>query len=193
MHAIPPLRHLPNLISGLRLSLLPALLVVAYAQRPTLFLIGVALCFLTDVLDGLVARSLELTSELGAKLDSISDFAFYVTISIGAWWLWPEVLRREAFFFITILASIGTPVLVALAKFRTTTSYHTWSVKLAALMMGISLLLMFGLGIAWPFRAAALWCAIAAVEEIAITALLPVAESNVPTAWHALKIRRNQL
>ncbi|MGI9336832.1 MAG: CDP-alcohol phosphatidyltransferase family protein [Gammaproteobacteria bacterium] len=186
------IRHLPNMISGLRLALLPVLLVVAYTQRPTLFLFGAALCFFTDVLDGLMARSLGLTSELGAKLDSISDFAFYVTIAIGAWWLWPDLLRRELPYFVTVLASICVPVLVALVKYRTTTSYHTWSVKLAALATGLSVLAMFGLGVAWPFRFAALCCAVAAAEEIAITVLLPVSQSNLPTFWHALRVRRRR-
>lgn len=186
------IEHLPNLISGLRLALLPVLLAVAYMGRPTLFLIGVALCFFTDVLDGLLARALGLTSELGARLDSISDFAFYVTISIGAWWLWPDLLRQEAPYFATVLASIGLPVLVALAKYRATTSYHTWCVKLAALTMGISLLVMFGLGIVWPFRVAALCCALAATEEIAITLSLPAARSNVSTFWHALRLRKTR-
>ena len=186
------LRHVPNMISGLRFALLPALLAVAHTGRATLFLFGVALCFFTDVLDGFLARSLGLTSELGAKLDSVSDFAFYITISIGAWWLWPDLLRLEAPYFVTILTSLAAPVLVALAKYRTTTSYHTWSVKLAALVTGLSVLIMFGLGVTWPFRAAAVWCAVAAAEEIAITLLLPAPQSNLPTLWHALRFRKDQ-
>jgi len=53
--------------------------------------------------------------------------------------------------------------------------------------MGLTLYVLFLGGPAWPFRAAAVVCILAAVEEIAITLLLPEPESNLRSVWDVLK------
>ena len=42
-------------------------------------------CGLSDVLDGFVARKLNIISDFGSKLDSISDLLFYSTMMIKVW------------------------------------------------------------------------------------------------------------
>ena len=49
---------------------------VSYSYS-SLFILVYVLCGFTDVLDGFVARKLNIQSEMGAKLDSISDILFY--------------------------------------------------------------------------------------------------------------------
>lgn len=183
------IRHLPNLVTWLRILLVPVFLAFAITGHPWAFLVTVAAGFLSDLLDGLLARALGQTSEFGAKLDSLADFTFYLTIPLGAWWLWPDILHREALFFAAVIASITVPPLAALVKFRALSSYHTWGAKLAALLVGLSLLTLFGLELAWPFRIAAGVSVLAAIEEVGITLILPKPRSNVRTFWHVVKAR----
>ena len=58
----------------------------------------------------------------------------------------------------------------------------------AALVSLVSLLLIFDL--AWPFRLAALFLLACAVDEIVITYLLPECRHDVPSVFHAARLRR---
>jgi CDP-diacylglycerol--glycerol-3-phosphate 3-phosphatidyltransferase len=177
--------HIPNALSGFRLLAAPVMLYLAWIGKPFSFLVLLAISLSTDAVDGYLARRLSWQSELGAKLDSWGDFATYVTVPLGAWWLWPDVLRREAIFVWIAIAAYIVPLVVGFAKFRRLTSYHTWAAKVSAVVMGISALLLFLTDIAWPFRVAAVFQALEALEEIAITFTLPKRQSNIPSFWHA--------
>jgi hypothetical protein len=82
------------------------------------------------------------------------------------------------------------PTVVAYAKYRAVPGYHTWSVKLGSVAMGISVPLLLLFDFAWPFRVAALWQVVCAIDELAITWLLARCHNDVSTAFHALRIRR---
>jgi CDP-diacylglycerol--glycerol-3-phosphate 3-phosphatidyltransferase len=182
--------NVPNALSLSRLALVPVLLVLAFAGLRGAFVAVLALSFATDILDGFIARRLGQTSTLGARLDSLGDFAVYMSLPLCAWWLLPEVLMRNAGYFAAAAASVLTPALVALARFRQASGYHTLLVKAAALLMGGSLLALFAGAPEWLFRAAVPVSVLAAVEEIAITLVLREPRTNIPTLLHALRMRR---
>ena len=178
---------LPNLLTGFRFVAAPALLWLAWENHGIAFMGLLAIAFLTDLLDGLAARLTGQESQFGATLDSWADVITYLTIAISCWWLWPNIVRRELVYVIMIVASCLLPALAGFSKFGRFTSYHTWGVKLAALSMGLSLYIWFLGGPAWPFRVAAVICILAAIEEIALTLILPEPESNVRSIWDVLK------
>lgn len=178
---------LPNLLTGFRFVAAVGLLWLAWYGYGIAFMVLLALAFLTDLLDGLAARLTGQVSHFGAMLDSTADVVTYLTTAIGCWWLWPDVVRRELIFVVLIVASCLLPAIVGFSKFGCFTSYHTWGVKIAAASMGLSLYVLFFGGSAIPFRVAAVICILAALEEIALTLLLPESESNVHSIWHILK------
>ncbi len=181
---MPPWANAPNLLSAFRLIAAPFLLYLAWTHRPDLFLALLALTLLSDAIDGFAARRLHTTSELGTRLDSWGDLVTYLVIPLCAWWLWPEIIRREAGFVLLVLAALVVPLLAGLLKFRQLTSYHTWSAKTAAVLMSVAIFLLFIADIAWPFRCAAVLLGLSACEEIAITLRLPELRSNVRSYWH---------
>lgn len=178
---------LPNLLTGFRFVAAPGLLWLAWQGQGVAFMILLAIAFLTDLLDGLAARLTGQVTQFGATLDSWADVVNYLTIAVGCWWLWPDIVRKELIFVVLIVASCLLPAFVGFSKFGRFTSYHTLGVKLAAASMGLSLYLMFLGGPAWPFRVAAVICILAAIEEIALTLLLSQPESNVRSVWDVLK------
>ena len=184
------MRHLPNLISGCRLATAPVLLLLAWHGYAHAFLAVTTASFASDVLDGYLARRLGQTSDLGATLDSAGDFVIYLTLPLGAWWLWPAMVRRELPWFLTVLASCVLPPLVARWKFSAFASYHTWGAKLAALVVGGSAIVLFAGGPAWLFHLAVPVSVLAALDEIAITLVIPKRQANVPSFWHARKAQR---
>ncbi len=98
---ISDLKTLPNMLSISRLILIPAMLIPAYyiqdePQARFVFLIMFIIIGVTDKLDGTLARYLNQTTALGAKLDTIADMVFYPLIAlwlyrfesgvVGEWW-----------------------------------------------------------------------------------------------------------
>jgi len=173
----------PNLLSALRLALGVVLLGIAWWGNGRVFIGVLIFAFFLDLIDGPIARCWGMVSVLGPKIDSYADFSVYVSFFIGAWWLWPEIVQREAVFISLLGLSIVLPALTGLIKFRKATSYHTWLVKTAVVCMVPASLLLFLGGPAWPFQVAAVISACAGLEEIVISLLLDEPRSDVRSVF----------
>lgn len=182
---------LPNLISGFRLLLVPGLLLLAWGQWSRVFLVALTVSLVSDLLDGYLARRLNARSELGAKLDSWGDLATWLALPFCAWWLRPEVLRAEAVWLAGGIGVYLASILFGYVKYRRLVSYHTWGAKALSWIVGAAVLVFFANGPGWIFRIVMPVVALAAFEEIAMTAVLPTWRANVPTIWHALKLRKH--
>lgn len=184
MHSI--VANIPNLLSSFRLIAAPILLVIARQNRPNLFLALLAVSLMTDAIDGFIARRYMVTSKTGARLDSWGDFVTFSTIAVSVWWLWPGIMHREMLFAVTGIMSFLLPAAAGLVKFRRLPSYHTWAAKIQAVLMSSAIFILFGSGIAWPFRYAVLLQVLVSVEEIIITLFLKEQACNVPSLWHLM-------
>ncbi len=93
-------------------------------------------CGISDVLDGFVARKLNITSKFGSKLDSISDLLFY-SVMLKKVWKYLKMYLPE-FVMILIYVVIGcrvlTYALVGIVK-KTFSSRHTILNKITGLLM----------------------------------------------------------
>ncbi|TAK96474.1 MAG: CDP-alcohol phosphatidyltransferase family protein [Verrucomicrobia bacterium] len=181
---------LPNLLSALRLLCVPVLLTLAGFGFGRIFLALLIASLLTDALDGFFARKLKQCSEFGAKLDSWADLLTTLALPFCAWWLRPEVLREESAFLIVGLVFYFAAIAAGFVKFRRLTSYHTLGAKAAASSVAISAVVVFAGGPGWPLRVAMILTLLACTEEIIMTVMLKEWRANVPTLWHALKLRK---
>ncbi|HHH72959.1 MAG TPA: CDP-alcohol phosphatidyltransferase family protein, partial [Sulfuricurvum sp.] len=75
---------IPNILSMMRLAMAPLLVLTGITQSPESFFILLTLMLLSDALDGYLARRLQQTTVLGAKLDSYGDYATYLAVALGA-------------------------------------------------------------------------------------------------------------
>jgi cardiolipin synthase len=181
---------IPNLVSSIRILIAPLMIYLAIQGLETWFLAMLLFSGFTDVLDGFLARKLNQVTTLGSHLDSWGDFTIYSTMAIGAWILWPDIVRREMIYFSLILFSFLLPVLIGLFKYGRLTSYHTWSVKLAVFITFAGYILLFADFISWPFKIASLLCVYAGIEEILITVVLREERADIRSIWAALRLRR---
>ncbi len=165
------------------------MLLSAWWQRPVWFawLFGYAL--VSDLVDGSIARALGQASPLGARLDSIADAAVYLTAPAAALYLYPRLREGEWVTVIVIVLSYVVPIAVGYVKYKRLTAYHTLAARTAAILLGIAALLFVALGITWPLRIGAAVLVFSAIEEIAITSVLPDWRANVWTLAHALRSR----
>lgn len=183
--------QLPNGLSAFRLACVPILLWLAWGGARDAFLVLFAFGLLSDVLDGILARRLGVESEFGARLDQWGDFALWLTLPLSAWWLWRELVVRELFFVLLALVSMILPTSIAFMKYREVPGYHTWSVKGGAIMMGVAVPLLLLFEVPELFRAAALFQVVCAVDELGITLLLADCRHDVPSVFHAARLRKD--
>ena len=184
-----PFLTIPNMLSVARLVVVVPELYFAAVGNKVVFLVLVSFALFTDSIDGAIARWLRQDSLLGAKLDSLGDLATYVSIPICGWLLWPDIFIAEWVFAVMAILSYVLPVMVGLMRYRRVTSYHTWGAKLSAVLMGAAVLMLFMDISPWPFRIFTPIATLAGIEEIAITFTLREWHANVPTFWHARRIR----
>ena len=176
---------LPNLFSEFRIVAAPFLLLLAWLGLHGWFLGLLALALLTDAVDGYLARRLHETSELGAQLDSWGDLTTFLTVPLSVWWLWPDIITREAPFIMVVLSAYLAPMLVGVIKFKHLPSYHTWASKTSVVLMSIAVFTLLLFDFPWPFRVLAVLQILIGIEEIAITFVLKQRRYNVNSYWHA--------
>ena len=178
------LYSIPNILSLLRLALVPVLVGLASAQRGDIFLVVLAASLLSDVLDGYLARKLGLVSELGAKLDSWGDILTYAAMILGLHLIWPDIFDKQAEFLFAAMMSFILPTLLAFRKFGAYPSYHTWGAKLAAVLMAPAYYVLILADADSFFRVVILFHLLVAAEEMAITFILNRPRSNVGSVFY---------
>lgn len=183
------LLKIPNLISLIRILIAPLLFGFAFLQMEIWFLAALIFSGLTDVLDGFLARKLNMITALGAHLDSWGDFTIYTTMATCALILWPELTQRELLYYTLLLFSFLLPALIGLIKFGKLTGYHTWSVKIAVFVTFVGYISLYSGLAAWPFKLAAILAVIAGIEEILITFTLREERTDVRSIVAALRQR----
>lgn len=152
---------LPNILSLCRLSGIPLLWVFAFQGRPEWVGVGMAILLLTDFLDGLLARSMNQVTELGAKLDSLADNLLAPSAFIWLLMLCPEILKgNNPVVFIAAAGTNLTMQFVAYLKFkRYPPNLHLYSAKASAVVTTVFILvaLLSGFSSALFYLAAGLY------------------------------------
>ncbi len=70
------MKNIPNSLSLIRMALS---VILIFINNRFIFLTIYLICGLSDVLDGYIARRYKVESNVGAKLDSLADFIFFIT------------------------------------------------------------------------------------------------------------------
>jgi len=180
----------PNLLSGARIALMPALLTAAIAGSRVGFLVVAALSLATDVLDGFLARRLNAFSELGRKLDSAADYLTLLVGLGGIALLWPDIMRRELWWVVAVLAAFFAVIVYGFARLGRAPCYHTWASKAGAVGCALSLIPLLAEISAVPFHVMVALEIFAGLEELTIVVLVPSHVGEMPTVWHAWRLRR---
>ena len=108
--------NIPNSLSLFRIIAAPFLLLTGWFNMPTLFFILFGSMLLSDALDGIIARMLDQTSELGARLDSYGDILTYLSTPIAVWWLWPDLVKDELYYIMAAIIIYIMPALFSLMR-----------------------------------------------------------------------------
>lgn len=170
--------NLANILTGLRLVLVPIFLLALFAGNghETPFRIAAfvifALACITDRLDGLLARNYGMATEFGAFVDPIADKALIGSALIGLsmlgdlpWWVTVLILTRELAVTLLRLAVIRRGVIPA-----------SWGGKLKTLVQAVAIGL-FVLPLSGAFHLAAAVVMAAAIVLTVVTGVDYVAST----------------
>lgn len=183
---------LPNLLSAARMLLMPTALTAALAGSKMWFAVLLAAALATDAVDGPIARWLKAESDFGRKLDSAADYLTMLTGLAGIALLWPDIMHRELPWVAAGLTMFFAVIVYGFVRLGRAPCYHTWVAKVAAVAVAGSLVPLLAEWTPLPFHVAMVLQVIGGVEELIIALLVPWHLGEVPTVWHAWRLRRRR-
>ena len=156
---------IPNYISFGRIVL--SLILIFVEPLSAAFYAVYIICGVSDFADGFIARKTGKTSRLGARLDSIADMTMVTVLIIM---LFP-VIRPEAEMLAWIAAIAGIRLIsmcVALVKYKTFASIHTYGNKITGLLMFLFPLFMPVMNVTLLVYILCFTASLSAIEELLI-------------------------
>lgn len=180
--------NIPNVLSAYRLVALPFIICAIAGGNKGLFLILLVINLLTDILDGWVARTFSMQTELGAKLDSLADIGTYLMAFSGMIVLETTFVRTYNAPFLIIIALWLLPQVISLLRFRRFPSFHLWSNKAVGYIQGIFIVTYFAWGFHHVYFYFMIVCScLAYLEELLLVIFIPRLRSNLKSIFLVLK------
>ena len=185
--------YIVNGITLYRLVVFPLLILLIISKRLDLYKWLLLVSFLTDAIDGFLARRYKVVSVLGAKLDSIADDLTILSVIIAAIVYKPDFIRKEISLIIVLLGLFVFQTIYALVRYGKLSSFHTYAAKFAAILQGSFLLLLFFLRepVYWLFYIAAVATVADLLEEIILVWILPKWTANAKGIFWIMRDRRS--
>lgn len=183
----PAWAWLPDALTWSRLLALPGLWALALLRMPETLAVAAAAVAFTDVLDGMAARRLGVTSERGGELDSRADHLLSISIVLWMVMLRPEFFRER---WLPLTAwSVFALAVLALAWIRSgqPVNLHLWSAKAAACTGYLFGLLLLYTG---TYSRVFFIAAICVVTFAALEALLVILTGRTESAGPSIFLRR---
>lgn len=190
------MKHLPTALVYSRLLLGGLLVLLSYWRVGHFAALAVGLItagLLTDIFDGILARHLGVSTQKLRRLDSTVDQIFWVAVLAATWLAAPAFFARYAAPLLALLGLETLTYAVSFLKFGREIATHSWGAKAWVLVSFAALLqvittgeagtlfwVSFGLGV------------LSRLEIVGILLVLRQWTSDVPTLYHAGRLRRGQ-
>ncbi len=190
------MKTVPYILIAVRFILAPVIMALAYLQGEESRFLILTLMYtglLTDIFDGIIARKVGVSSEQLRRLDSQTDLVFWLSLGFASYFMAPELITNEWPGILLIFGMEALCYLVSFLKFGKETCTHAFLSK----MWGLSLLIAFTYLIGfqqagWAFYLTVALGFISHIDVILIVLLLPKWQYDVPSSYHAWKIRQGK-
>lgn len=187
---IPILLIYSRLIIGFVLISLSYLKIEHYSIYAIILL---TIGLLTDVFDGIIARHLKISNQQLRRLDSTIDQIFFISVAIATYIQCPAFFADNALKLIVLFSIEALTYIVSFVRFKREIATHSigaklWTLTIFATLIqvmvqcqsGILFNICFWLGI------------ITRIEIIAIIVILKNWTNDVPTFYHAIKLKQGK-
>lgn len=179
---------IPDWLSVYRIISAPFLIGVIFFDERILFGVLLLISFLTDAVDGYLARKMNIVTQRGAQLDSIGDA---ITFCVGLAGILKFELNFVLEYIVIITFAFGLylfQLFMAYWRYGMPSSFHTYLAKLSAILQATFMVYFFFFGVEmWLFYVATFFSIIETVEEIILILLFPKWKANVKGLFWVLK------
>lgn len=183
--------NIPNILSLYRLFSFPAVLylVLAGYEKPFAWMLCINL--VTDILDGLIARTFHMETEIGAKIDSMADTGTYILAFLGIiLFKWPD-FQPHAFSFLLFVGLFAGSHLLSVVRFGRLPSLHLYSSKIGGYLQGTFFFVVFAFQFNVIFYyVMVLWGIGSFTEHIIIQCIIPRMIVNAKGLYWVLQRKR---
>ncbi|PTX63582.1 CDP-diacylglycerol--glycerol-3-phosphate 3-phosphatidyltransferase [Kordia periserrulae] len=161
--------NVPNFLSFYRLLTFPLILWFIYTEEANLFAIFLCVNLVTDILDGLIARSFNLQTNFGAKLDSLADNGTFIAAFLGIFMFKLQEMSQSIWMLWVFIGFFFLGLLVSFLKFKQYPTLHLYTTKIGGYVQGFFIFVLF----AWSYNETLFYIAmilgyISHVEELII-------------------------
>jgi CDP-diacylglycerol--glycerol-3-phosphate 3-phosphatidyltransferase len=188
----PSAFYLVNAITLYRILAAPLLVFLILNNRMDAFKWLMGISFFTDLIDGQLARKFKVTSRFGSYIDSIGDDLTVLAGIAGVYFFKPDFLFEQKTWIMVMVALFFLQIFLALIRYRRVSSFHTLLAKMAALLQGSFLILLFFVEepLMALFYLASAVTILDLIEEIILVFLLKEWKANVRGIYWVLRNRK---
>ncbi|MCK3686260.1 CDP-alcohol phosphatidyltransferase family protein [Maribellus sp. YY47] len=180
--------NIPNALSLYRIIVFPFVMFLVVSGNEEWFAIFLCINLFTDFLDGFIARTFNMVTKLGARLDSLADYGTYILAFTGVLTFKKADLTGNAWILYLFIAMMLMTQAVHFRKFKTFSSYHLYSFKVTGYLQALLFFTWFFVGFWEAYYYFAIGFGILAeLETITITFLLRERRSNAQGLYWVLK------
>jgi phosphatidylglycerophosphate synthase len=147
---------------------------------------------IADIFDGIIARSLDVSTEIFRLLDTVFDLLFYFSILLFITSINPKEISENLLLICTIIILESSMYFISLARFRKLPSPHAVLSKFWGLYLIIEFTLLI-IGVAGThFKFALVAGIIVHVDRVLIYIFLRHWDHDIPSCYHAFQLRQGK-
>jgi phosphatidylglycerophosphate synthase len=132
--------NIADWFSFYRIFAAPFLLLLIWFDERLIFTWLLFVSYLTDAIDGYLARKLKITSPRGSQLDSFGDQITLMVGLIGLFYFETEFIKTNLILIIIAFIPYLAQMAIAYSKYGKATAFHTYLAKLSAMMQSVFIL-----------------------------------------------------
>jgi len=169
---------------------------LSYYHAPHYGTVAVALLVvgvLTDVFDGIVARQLGISTQRLRRLDSTVDQVFWLLVVLATYLACPRFFSENGWQLGTLLGLEALTYVVSFLRFKKEVATHSFAAK-AWVLVSFAALVQVSLSCqaGWVFQLCFVVGVLSRLEIIGILLTLKTWANDVPTLYHAVRLRQGK-
>lgn len=129
--------NIADWFSFYRIVAIPLLILLIILEERLIFTGFLLVSYLTDAIDGYLARKLKITSPRGSQLDSFGDQLTLIMGLIGLFYFETEFIKSNISTIILVLMPYFVQMVIAYYKYGKATAFHTYLAKTSAVLQSI--------------------------------------------------------
>jgi len=132
--------NIADWFSFYRILAAPILVALIWFDQQLIFTWLLLVSYLTDAIDGYLARKLNITSPRGSQLDSFGDQVTLVIGLIGLFYYETNFIKTNLVLILIAFVPYIIQMIIAYLKYGKATAFHTYLAKLSAVIQSVFIL-----------------------------------------------------